>query len=179
MERVCCSYPVMLESFAAWLAGTSLTTFIENEAWVVPTLQVTHILSITIVTGAVAIMNLRILGVIEQDQAIGALAARFVPPSAIALLVLAVTGFLLIAGEPTRAIFRYVFWAKMALLALAILLSAGLLAGLSANGTATQPNARAPVPYRILAGLGLVIWLAIIVAGRWIGYAQGWPGSPQ
>jgi hypothetical protein len=169
----------MLESFAAWLSGTPLTAFIQNAAWAVPTIQVAHILAITVIMGAAAIVNLRILGVIERDQPIGALAARFVPPSALALAVLAATGFLMIAGEPTRAIFRYVFWAKMSLLVLVLVLTALLLGGLKAGGLTADPNARAPVVYRGLAVLGLILWLAIIVAGRWIGYAQGWPGSPQ
>jgi hypothetical protein len=93
--------------------------------------------------------------------------------------VLAITGFLMIAGEPTRAIFRYVFWAKMALLVLVLALTAILLGGLRAGGLASDPSARTPIAYKSLAALTLVIWLAIIVAGRWIGYAQGWPGSPQ
>jgi hypothetical protein len=169
----------MLETFASWLGATPLTAFIENEAWVVPTVQVVHILAITVVMGAVAVINLRILGVIERGQSIGSLAARFVPPSAAAIVVLALTGFLMVAGEPTRAIFRYVFWAKMALLALVLAVTAIMLGGLTAGGIAADPSARAPAAYRVLAGLALLMWLAIIVAGRWIGYAQGWPGSPQ
>jgi hypothetical protein len=169
----------MLESFAAWLGGTPLTAFIENQSWVVPTVQVTHILAITVIMGAVAVVNLRVLDVIERDQPIAVLAARFVPPSIVALVVLAATGLLLIAGEPTRAIFRYVFWVKMAMLATVIALTTGLLGGLTWSGVATDPAGRAPAPYKALAVAGLLIWLAIIVAGRWIGYAQGWPGSPQ
>jgi hypothetical protein len=128
---------------------------------------------------AVAIINLRVLGVVERGQSVGALAARFVPPSAAALIVLALTGLLLIAGEPTRAIFRYVFWAKMGMLAAVIALTVFLLAGLRSSGAAADPAARAPAPFKGLAVLGLLMWTFIIFAGRWIGYAQGWPGSPQ
>ena len=45
----------MLEAFASWLGATPLTAFIENQAWVVPTVQVVHILAITVVMGAVEI----------------------------------------------------------------------------------------------------------------------------
>jgi hypothetical protein len=169
----------MLESFAAWLGATPLTVYIENTAWVIPTVQVVHILAITVVMGAVAIVNLRVLGIVERGQSIGALARRFTAPSLAALVVLAVTGLLMIAGEPTRAIFRYVFWAKMTLILIAVALSVLLLAGLKASGAAETRARPAPTPYKALAVLGLGVWLAIIVAGRWIGYAQGWPGSPQ
>jgi hypothetical protein len=67
----------------------------------------------------------------------------------------------------------------MTLIALVLALTAILLGGLRAGGVAGDPSASAPVAYKGLAALTLVIWLAIIVAGRWIGYAEGWPGSPQ
>ncbi len=169
----------MLESFAAWLGRTPLSAFVANQAWVVPTVQTVHILAITVVMGSVAIFHLRILGLVERSQSINALAARFLPPSAVAILVLAATGFLMIAGEPTRAIFRYVFWAKMTLLAFVIGLTAILLFGLKTSGVADDPSRPTPVALRLLAVLGLLIWIAIIVTGRWIGYAEGWPGSPS
>jgi hypothetical protein len=169
----------MLESFAAWLGHTPLNAFVAGEAWVVPLVQTIHILAIALIMGAVAILHLRVLGVIEKGQSVGALAARFVPPSAWAIVVLAVTGFLMISGEPTRALFRYVFWAKMALIVVVIALTSVLLGGLRASAIWSDPTARAPIPSRILAGFVLLIWFAIIVAGRWIGYAEGWPGSPQ
>jgi len=169
----------MLESFAAWLAGTPLSAFVANQAWVVPTVQTVHILAVATIMGAVVIVHLRLLGVVERRQSVGSLAARFVPPSAAAIAILAITGFLMIAGEPTRAIFRYVFWVKMGLLVAVILLTAALLGGLKAIGVTDDAQRPIPFPYRALAVLALLIWAGIIVAGRWIGYAQGWPGSPQ
>jgi len=169
----------MLESFAAWLAGTPLSAFVANQAWVVPTVQTVHILAVATIMGAVVIVHLRLLGVVERRQSVGSLAARFVPPSAAAIAILAITGFLMIAGEPTRAIFRYVFWVKMGLLVAVILLTAALLGGLKDIGVTDDAQRPIPFPYRALAVLALLIWAGIIVAGRWIGYAQGWPGSPQ
>ena len=169
----------MLETFAAWLAGTPLSAFVANQAWVVPTVQTVHILAVATVMGAVVIVHLRVLGIVERRQSVGALAARFAPPSAAAIVILAITGFLMIAGEPTRAIFRVVFWVKMGLLVAVIALTAALLGGLKASGAADDAQRPIPLPYRALAVLALLIWVAIIIAGRWIGYTQGWPGSPQ
>jgi len=168
----------MLESFAAWLGRTPLSNYVASQAWVVPTVQTVHILAITVVIAAALVLSLRVLGVVERGQSIGALATRFARPSIVAIALLALTGLLMIAGEPTRAIFRYVFWWKMALITLAISLTSGLLAGLKSQGIWDDPRTPVPPLYRALAVGLLLIWLAIIVAGRWIGYAQGWPGSP-
>ncbi len=169
----------MLEAFAAWLGKTPLSAFVAGQAWVVPTVQTVHILAISVVVAAVVILHLRVLGVIEQNQPIGVLARRFVSPSAVAIGVLALTGLLMIAGEPNRALFRYVFWIKMALLALAMALSGAMLQGLKTSAAWADAAAPPPPLYKALAAGLLLVWVAIIVAGRWIGYAEGWPGSPS
>ena len=169
----------MLEHFAAWLATTPLSMFVAGQAWVVPAVQTVHILAIAVVMGSVVIINLRVLGLVSPSQSIDALARRFVAPAGGAILILAITGALMIAGEPTRAIFRYVFWAKMTLLVLALGLTAAMLNGLRNTGAAADPSQRTPPLYRGLALVGLLVWVGIIVAGRWIGYADGWPGSPS
>ena len=169
----------MLETFATWLGKTPLSAFVAGQAWVVPTVQTIHILAISVVIAGVVILHLRVLGLREQRQSIGRLAARFTQPAAAAIGVLAVTGLLMIAGEPDRALFRYVFWIKMLLLALAISLSAAMLLGLRATPAWSEPQAPAPSVYKAVAAGLLLVWVAIIVAGRWIGYAEGWPGSPS
>jgi hypothetical protein len=169
----------MLEHFATWLAATPLSTFVADQAWVVPTVQTVHILAIAVVMASVLILNLRVLGLVSSGQSIAALSKRFIAPAGVSILVLAATGFLMIAGEPTRAIFRYVFWAKMALLLAAIAITTVLLTGLRANGVAADISRPIPTAYRGLAIAGLLVWVAIIITGRWIGYAEGWPGSPS
>ena len=81
----------MLESFAAWLGHTPLNAFVAGQAWVVPLVQTIHILAIALVMGSIAIVHLRVLGLIERGQSVGALAARFVPPSVGAIVILALT----------------------------------------------------------------------------------------
>jgi putative copper export protein len=169
---------MMIEAFAAWLGKTPLSAFVAGQDWVVPTVQTLHILAISVVVGGVLILHLRVLGVLEKAQPIGVLARRFAGPAACAIGVLAVTGVLMIAGEPNRALFRYVFWIKMLLLAMAIGLSAAMLRGLKATPAWIDAAVLPPLLYRALAGGLLLVWVAIIVAGRWIGYAEGWPGSP-
>jgi hypothetical protein len=167
----------MLNAFAAWLLRTPVTAFLENAAWAVPTIQTLHILCIAIVFGGAVFINLRVFGLIERDQPAEAVLGRFLPPMAIAIVILAATGALLIASEPNRALFRVVFWVKMGLILLAVAATWTqrrlILAGSGRGGGAT------PVSVRLVAGLTLLLWIGVIFTGRWIGYATGWPGSPS
>jgi len=169
----------MLEGFAAWLGKTPLSAFVAGHDWVVPTVQTVHILSMSVVVIGVLVLNFRVLGLVEKAQPIGALAHRFVAPSIAAILVLAITGFLMIAGEPDRALFRYVFWVKMGLIVAAMMMTALMLQGLRATPAWVDTQSPPPRLYKGLAALLLLVWLAVIIAGRWIGYAEGWPGSPS
>lgn len=122
-------------------------------------------------------INLRVFGLIERDEPLAAVLGRFLPPMMIALGVLAVTGALLIASEPNRAMFRLVFWVKMGLILLA-LAATWTQRRLILAGSAGDDGGAA-LSVRLVAGLTLMLWIGVIFAGRWIGYATGWPGSPS
>lgn len=139
-----------------------------------------HILGVAAVLIAVLHINLRVLGVIERENSVGDVTERYLPLLWAALALLALTGFLLIASEPNRAIFRSVFWVKLALVTAASI------------ATALQPRIAAPAPIigappaaqeqslaaRVLAVAALVLWVLVVFAGRWIAYADPWPGAP-
>lgn len=164
-----------LINFTSWLGGTWLTAVVAGYFWVVPALQTIHILSVAVVLSGVLIINLRIVGWVERGQAIDAVLDRFLRPVGIAILILALTGALLIAGEPTRALFRVVFWVKMGLILAATALTWSHRSLAAAGG----PPVIAITPGRkVVALLALLLWLAVIVAGRWIAYVEAWPGAP-
>lgn len=164
-----------LVGFADWLGATSLTSAVAGHFWIVPALQTVHILSVAVVLSGVLLINLRIVGLVERGQTVAALLDRFLAPVAVAVGVLALTGFLLIAGEPTRAIFRTVFWIKMALIVAAVALTWSHRAtfSLSADGTATATAGR-----KAIALFALLLWFGVVIAGRWIAYVEAWPGAP-
>ncbi|MET0239000.1 MAG: hypothetical protein ABW184_03800 [Sphingobium sp.] len=162
----------LLTNFANWLGGTALSEFVAGHFWLVPALQTIHILAIAAVLVSVALINLRIVGLIDRAQSVSVLLDRYLWPIAIGLLILAVTGFLLIAGEPTRAIFRTLFWLKLALIVAASLLTWSHRSAFAVDG------AGASIARKGIAVLALSLWLAVIVAGRWIAYVEAWPGAP-
>jgi uncharacterized membrane protein len=113
------------------------------------------------------------LGIAGTRHSVVSLSRRFMPWLWGALVVLAVSGSILIVGEPKRAIGNPVFLAKMCMLATAIAVTLGfqfLLKRDLARGSADL--AASHLAHAKITGLiSLALWVAIAVAGRLIAYS--------
>jgi hypothetical protein len=166
----------LLTRLSNWLTGSWLNLAVAGHDWVVPALQTVHILSVAVVLSGVLLINLRIIGWAERSQPVPAVINRFLSPVTIAVLVLLATGILQIVGEPNRAIFRTVFWLKMGMLVAALALT-WAQRPLSAQRGGEVVEAR--LASKLVAVAALALWVAVIVAGRWIAYADPWAGAPS
>lgn len=160
-----------LAQFSQTLAETPASVFIQSVGWIIPTLQTVHILAISIVLGSILLVDLRLLGLVGRGVALDAVVGRFATWLWWSLLVLAVTGSILVVGEPDRSLTNPVFQTKLVLVALAALATLAIT-----RPVVGDPQFWTATPARLAAGRGLAlvslaIWLAVIVAGRWIAYA--------
>jgi hypothetical protein len=156
--------------FCEWLDATRLSTEIKTIEWLIPTIQTIHILSISAVMGAAAMVNLRILGALPRTQSLAAAAHRFVPWIWWALLVLFLSGCTLIIGEPARSLPNPAFLLKMSMLAVVLLITLALQRGLRRDAGFWESSAPRRISGRLLAGVSLGLWVGIVFAGRWIAY---------
>lgn len=161
-----------MRQFADWLAGTSASQFIQENLWVVPTIQTVHILAVAMVMGSVLMLELRILGVAARSQTLGQTARRYTPWIWAALSVLLATGGVMIVGEPVRELMNVVFWSKMGLVVLAALATLAFQRVVLRAATDADPSPGARRGLSFAALLTLLVWFAIIILGRWIAYAQ-------
>lgn len=178
----------MLHEFSNWLATTPLSIAVQSALWLIPLAQTIHILALSIVFSSVVILDLRLAGWAGRAQSIAETAQRFLPWIWGGVAVLLASGLVLIVGEPPRALLNPAFQAKLALLAVVLVLTRivqrGLardpaawdapgggavlaapgVGGVAAGGVRTTPAAR------LLGLLSLGLWIAIVVLGRWIAY---------
>ena len=77
-----------LQATSDWLASTQLSVAIASRAWTVPTLQSIHILSIAIVMASVALLDLRLAGLLGRARSLRGDNLRLYPWSWGALAVL-------------------------------------------------------------------------------------------
>jgi len=159
-----------MQAFAQWLASTPVSQGIQKALWLIPILQAIHIMGIAMVLAAVAMVDLRILGLAGRSQTMGETARRFVPWLWTGLAVLATTGIVLVIGEPTRSLLNLAFQIKMALLACAVAVTLVFQASLRRNMPMWEDGRRNAV--KVLAAFTFLVWCAIAVAGRWIAYVQ-------
>src|SRR5580693_5523310 len=122
-----------VQAFSDWLAATPVSMRIQTVEWIIPTVQTIHILSISVVMAAAAMVDLRVLGVLSRGQPLAAVAYRFVPWIWWTLVVLLLSGGTLIIGEPGRSLRNPAFILKMSMLAAVLVLTLLFQRGLRHN----------------------------------------------
>lgn len=159
-------------AFCDWLAATPLSLVIQSVEWVIPAVQSLHILAIAVVMASVVVVDLRLLGMAGGRQTISAMTRRYFPWVWFALAVLLLTGLTLVVGEPHRELLNAVFVAKMALLAVAIVLTAAFQLSVQRRQAAWDASTATRSSARLIAVASLVVWVAIVACGRWIAYVE-------
>jgi len=159
-----------LLDFAFWLTETPLSLFMVENFWNVPLAQVVHILAIAAAFGATLMLSLRVLGKAGTHQTLAAQADRYIRWTWWGLLLIVLSGILMITAEPIRNMVNAVFWIKMVALLLAVVLSLSFQKKVRAAGLAGGADAQVTGGMRSSAWVILVLWLLIILCGRWIAY---------
>lgn len=161
-----------LHQFTGWLAATPLSNTIQSISWLVPALQTLHILAIAVVVSSVSILDLRLLDVAGRDQSVRETAARFLPWVWGAVGVLAASGVVLIVGEPARELLNPSFQAKIVTILIVLVLTAVFQRRLKTDPAAwLGPEGRGTsIAAKGLGLVSLLLWVAIVVFGRWIAY---------
>lgn len=153
-----------LHSFGDWLATTSLSQALATTAWAIPAIQSIHIICLAALFACALMFSMRVVGrglVLEPLRNLGARLTRTIW---MLLAVLLLTGILLITAEPNRALANPVFYTKMGLLVLAIIVTLWL--SCAARGEQEKLTGL----HRLGAIVAILLWIGIIFAGRFIAY---------
>jgi hypothetical protein len=156
-----------LTELALWISDSSLTLWIVSNFWVLPIIQVVHILAIAASFASILMINARMFG-IAGSGSMAETANRYVRVLWWALGVLLLTGLLMIIAEPIRELINPIFWIKIALVIIGVAVAIWFHKGVLRH----VAGGREIVAADKATGVFLVIlWCAIMFAGRWIAYA--------
>jgi hypothetical protein len=154
-----------IKQFCDWLSSTRLSNLFATTGWVVPVTQVFHILTICALVGAAVLFNLYVLRGLNRERPTTEVAARLLPWIWWSLPILLGTGIILTITEPARELMSYTFRYKMLLILAAMTVTAILQAVVTRDVRRARPGLS-----RALALVALVLWFAVVAAGRLIAY---------
>jgi Family of unknown function (DUF6644) len=153
-----------LIAFSHWLSHTPFSLVIQRTHGAIAAIQVVHIICLATLVGLALSLSLRLAGRGLTAEPLASLAGRFVPAMWACLGVLLVSGSLLIVAEPFRTIRNPMFYTKMSLLFVAVVITLWL------SSVARREPEKPTIPRMAVAALYMLIWFGIIVTGRYIAY---------
>lgn len=151
------------------LEASSFAAAIRQSVWIYPVANVGHIVALACFAGAVAVMDLRLVGALAATSPAKVIGrARRVAIAA--LCGLAATGFLLFSAEASHVILNPVFLIKMTLVGAGLVNVAIYEFGARRVVEPLPPGAAMPPRARIAGFASLGIWLVVAACGRTIAY---------
>jgi hypothetical protein len=146
-----------------------LSAEIGATAWF-PLMESLHVLSMGILLGAIVMVDLRVLGVAALRYPVPVMLRELVPWAAWAFVFATVTGLAMFITRASAHVQNPAFQIKLALLLLAgVNIALFHFRALPAMLRDSRGDA-APALARVSAGLSLLLWCAVMLAGRWVGH---------
>ncbi len=155
-----------LKPFFEWSEKLWIGQAISGTIWAFPVIETIHILALTIMFGAVVIIDLRMMGLGMKKQPVALLAHNLEPYMTWGLLTMLATGYLLFTSEAMKCFANDGFKFKMAVLFPAIIFQFTLFRWVSRKDEGKRPM----ILGWAVALLSLTLWFGVGVGGRAIGF---------
>ncbi|TMJ47019.1 MAG: hypothetical protein E6G85_29200 [Alphaproteobacteria bacterium] len=161
-----------LSQFISYFEDSALADNIRENDLLFPLIESVHVVSICLVVGSILVIDLRLLGLASLNRPVGGITKAILPLTWSAFAVAAVSGLLLFVSNATKYLDNGYFVAKV-LLICAAGLNMVVFHGISAKDLPRWENEAAlPLPARLAGGLSILLWVAVVTCGRWIGFTM-------
>ena len=160
----------LLAAIEAWPISAAMRGELPGTEWLFPIIETLHVMALTIVVGSIAMMDLRLLGVASRDSAVSRLSNEVLPWTWTAWAVAAVFGTLMFMAKAATYAGNLQFRLKFVCMGLAALNMLIFHFGAYRQVVRWDAASSRPWPAKIFAVVSTLLWLAIIVCGRFIGY---------
>ena len=150
-----------------WIGDTGIATAVRESTLAYPIIMALHLTSIAIFGGMILVTDLRLLNLAMKETPASDVIAQLRPWKYAGFAIVVICGLLLFAAKADKYYSNPYFLIKIALL---LLTGAHALA--FRNTVYRSPGGPAPARARLAAALSLILWLAIMSAGRWIAYYE-------
>jgi len=149
------------------IADSSLSQAISTSTWAFAVIESVHLLALSVIGGAVLLLDLRLLGLGLRRQTIAEVARDAQPWLIGSLTVMLVTGVLLFVSEPIKCFYSTPFRIKMLCLLLGTIFAFTVRRKVALAG---EGRVR-PIWLKLVALVSLSLWFGVGAGGRWIGFS--------
>lgn len=154
-----------------WLHDTQLSTTMRESIWAEPLVETIHVLTLTLFLGFAVLLDLRLLGVCMRRRKVSEVLAQLNPFLFVGFAIMVVSGLLLFTGDPPAFWGTIFFKVKMIFLIVAGLNVLIFNATIGRKVAEWDLAAKTPQAAKVAAIVSIVLWVAIVAAGRAIAYA--------
>jgi hypothetical protein len=161
-----------LTGFLEWLQASPLAVFIHQTKWAFTTIELVHVIAISLVIGTIAIVDLRLLGLASTKRPFTDIAGKILPFTWVAFVLAAIAGSLLFISQATAYFGNTTFRVKILIMVLAgiNMLVFELITVRSVQKWDLEPIP--PPPARLAGGVSLACWFLVVIFGRWTGFTM-------
>lgn len=152
-----------------WLDNSPLGQAMRGWLWLYPIVEIVHIVGFVMLVGAVAMFDLRLLG-LSRRLPVTELGRHLLPWSAAGLLLIVPAGLMMFSAHPGEFISSRVFQLKLALIFAAGINAAMFHTGVYRSVAQWDREIAAPAGAKLHAAASLALWLAVISCGRLLAY---------
>ena len=161
-----------LQAFIAYFEDSGLADNIRENDLLFPLIESIHVLSICLVVGSIFVVDLRLLGLASIRRPVGRVINGVLPLTWSAFAMAVASGSLLFISNATKYLANGYFVAKLFLI-LAAGLNMAIFHAISARDLPRWENQTPPpLRARLAGGLSILIWVAVVACGRWIGFTM-------
>ncbi|WP_298110652.1 DUF6644 family protein [Bradyrhizobium sp.] len=162
----------LFQQLIAFFEDSSIADAIRENDLLFPLIESVHVVAICLVVGSILVLDLRLLGFASLDRPVGRLTSAVLPLTWSAFIVAACSGFLLFMSHATKYLANGYFITKMALIGAAGL-NMIVFHAVAARDLPKWEARRLPPPrVRVAGALSVLLWIAVVACGRWIGFTM-------
>jgi hypothetical protein len=161
-----------LADLISYLENSRLADNIRENDLLFPFIESVHVLSICLVVGSILAVDLRLLGLASIRRSVSRVTHGILPLTWCAFVVAVASGGLLFISNATKYLGNGFFIAKLFLIGAAGL-NMVIFHAISAKDLPRWENeTRLPLPARLAGGLSILLWVAVVACGRWVGFTM-------
>jgi hypothetical protein len=162
----------LLQDLISYFESSGVADAVRENDVLFPLIESIHVLAISLVVGSILAVDLRLLGLAWTSRSVSRVTRGILPLTWCAFAVAVGSGGLLFISNATKYLGNGFFVAKMLIIGAAGI-NMAVFHIVSARDLPRWDNdARLPLRARLAGGLSLLLWVAVVACGRWIGFTM-------